>query len=170
MPVPNELRGDVPPDATQHVDRKTENDVDVTVSDNGNSGQSYEDILDVQPNTDVAYELRGNKQLRITRLSLDATGGTDITDNANLAWFIVGPTEIDDRQVSREYTYGEFANKNLRNENEYMHFEFRVPENKAYITEGAHLKLKMKHDTAVDWAEAGTAIEFEIVEWSGSGR
>ena len=164
--VPAELQGDVPPDATSYKDRKTELDGDVSTSNNGDSQQSFEDILDLEPPTDVAYEIRDNNALRFTRLELDATGGTDIADNAELAWFVVGPTEVDDTQVTRTYTYGEFVNQDLRNAEEEMYFEFRIKQNVVYVTEGAHLKLKMRHDTAVDWSEAGTTIEFEAFEWS----
>lgn len=155
----------VPNDVNRHRRPITENDGDITTSNQGN-GNNYEEILDLSPSTDVMYEIKESAQLNIEDLTLYDGTGSELAGNAKLKFVVADPIERDDVTISREYTYNEFKNQDLRNDNEDKQIEFLVDGDRVFIPEDHHWKLMMNHDTAVDWSDANTAIEFELFEWS----
>lgn len=137
-------------------------DDNITTSNNGGGDTEFEEILDLEPPTDVNFELRdGHPGLHIL-LELQDSGATEIADDAELRWVGQGPLQEDKSQLTRVYRYGEFANADQRNDDEKVRFEFVLPpgELPARFTEASHLKLEQKHSTAVDWSNS--KIEFEI--------
>lgn len=165
--VPAEYRDYIPRNATRKRHPITERDSDITTSDNGGGNVSYEEILDLSPPADVLYEIRDSAGLKITALSLDDSGDTELTDDAQLKWVVSDPQDDDWVTVSREYDYGEFANRDLLNAEEEMEIDFQESDlDVVYIPRDHHLKLVMKHDTDVDWSKADTQIRWEIIEHS----
>lgn len=134
----------------------------ITTSNNGGGDVEFEEILDLEPPTDVNYELRDGSPGLHLLLELQDSGATELADDAELFWAGQGPLEENMTKLTRTYRYGEFANADQRDDDEKVRFEFVLPPGELPVTfsEAAHLKLMQKHSTAVDWSNS--KIEFEI--------
>jgi hypothetical protein len=141
--------------------RITDNNNDVTVSDNGGNSGVYETILDLEPPTDVEYEVENRHPgLRII-LNLEDSGSSELSADASVRFIAQDATEEDTDQMGREYRYGEFSEANQRNEEEVVRFDL---EEDYLFTEGSHFKMQLDHGTAVAWANS--SAEIEVVRWS----
>lgn len=156
----------VPRDATRFRRPVTDQHPRLTTSNNGGGGVEFEEIADLSPSTDVLYEIRESAGLRIQELGLFDSGGNELAGDAQLRFEAEPPSEDESKPITREYTYNEFKNLELRNRDEEKEIEFKVDGDEVYVPEDHHWKLKMKHDTDVDWSQAGTTLEYEVFEWS----
>lgn len=142
--------------------RLSKEHANITTSDNGGGDVEFEEILDLEPPTDVEYELRDGSPGLHVFLELHDSADADLADDTQLKWVGQGPLEEDTTQLTRTYRYGEFTNADQRNDDEKSYFEFVLPPGQLPVTftEASHLKLMQKHSSAVSWANS--KIEFEI--------
>lgn len=145
----------------RNVVRITENNNDVTVSDNGGNSGQFETIFDLEPPTDVEYEVEDRHPGLQIILNLQDSSGTELTDDAEIRFVAQDAVQEDLDQMGRVYRYGEFANANQRNEEEVVRFDLDADYR---FTEASHFKMQLDHGTAVAWANS--SAEIEIVRWS----
>jgi len=122
----------------------------VTFSDTSGNSQ-WETFLDLSVPTATVFRLLDGLAVR---LDLDATGPSDLPDDAEVRFIVQPPDEEDVTQMGGKESLRRFNNADQYNEDEV----YRLNLNQRYrLKEDRHFKMQVKSGTAVSasdsWAE-----------------
>lgn len=152
-------RGRILPEVTQNFD-------DVTVSDNGDSNQSFEEVLDLSPDSaGITYVLFDGMKVRFDP---DDSGNSDLPDSSEVQFYVQGPQEErGGKFVIREVTVGRFNANSFANQfDQDTVFELGVStpdgDTTIDINEDEHFKIGIRGATAISWSDS--RISFELGE------
>lgn len=139
----------------------TQNFDDITVSDNGDSAEAFEEILDLTPDSaGIEYVLFDGMKFR---LDPDDSGNSDLPDDSELQYVVQGPLEergnehtIDEVELQR---FNNVAFSDQFDEANVFRLGISTPDGIITIEEDFHFKLVLRGSTAISWSDSDLNME-----------